>query len=297
MHGIAAFGAKAARQETIRCDVVAGWDRMACPSSTLPDPVPMANHPHPKSRHLTAAGCLIVALAPAATTQSTEAARPDFWRIVERTVERESLEEPAGIVLEHMAGIVNRRFTVEPRIERVERALTRPWTPPALAGELRDLLAGPIEGRKTESFDELWAAIAGYIDLELPDPMEVELLDELDLQLDYLNRPDLEGVELLEALSVFLENAHAAAEEALAEMTDEQRALLFETHGAFREAWYRSHFPKVELPKELGARISEWISLLSGTKYDRGWRWPSRRGWLGWVSSSSGAPCSSGCAA
>lgn len=230
----------------------------------------MANHPHSKSRHLAAAGCLIVALASAATAQSTEADRPDFWRIVEHTVERESLEGPAGIVLEHMAGIVNRRFTVEPRIERVERALTKPWTPPALAGELRDLLAGPIEGRKTESFDEVWAAIAGYIDLELSDPMEVELLDELDLQLDHLSRPDLEGVELLEALSAFLENAHAAAEEALAEMTDEQRVLLFETHGAFREAWYRSHFPKVELPKEQEARISEWISLLSGTRHDRG---------------------------
>lgn len=230
----------------------------------------MTNLPVPDRIGLVAAACLPLILASINALTSGEEERPEHWQVVERLVERASLAEPAGIVLEHMAGVVRNRFTVARRIGRVERALTEPWTPPALAAELRDRLAGPIEDDTKGSFDDLWPAVAEYVDLELADPLEVGLLDELDLQLDHLRRPDLEGVELLEALSAFLDNAHAAAKESLAALSDEQRVLLFETHEEFREAWYRGHFPETELPPGQQARLGEWVGFLGQAKNDRG---------------------------
>jgi hypothetical protein len=206
----------------------------------------------------------------ARSTPFADEDQPAFWQVIERTLEEKDLTEPATVVLKHMDGLLRSRLSVKGRIERVDRALTEPWTPPQLADELRALLSAPLEDRKALSFDSLWPDVAGYIDLELTDPADLGVLEDLDLQLEYLHRPGLEGMELLESLSTFLGDVHRAAQEALSGLTEEQSETLFKSHVAFREAWYRNHFPGEAISDEQQATLAKWIGLLREASYDRG---------------------------
>ena len=82
---------------------------------------------------------IILLLAGGATAQ--DQTKPDFWRLFESAVEVRGHGEPAGVVLEHMAGIPAKFEAVPHRLSRIDAALTRPWTPPALAEDLRETLA------------------------------------------------------------------------------------------------------------------------------------------------------------
>jgi hypothetical protein len=198
----------------------------------------------------------------------SEDERPDFWRVIERVLEVRGQEEPAGVVLEHMAGIFERRVGVARRTERIERALREPWTPPELARELRDLLAGPYTGKGPPDFDGLLRAAGGLIDLDLDVQDDEGLLEDMELQLEWLRHPELEGIELLEALSKFMRQAQRALEVALVGLEPEQRELLFAGPATFREAWYRSHFPGAELSAEDNGRIASWTEFLREADYD-----------------------------
>ncbi len=194
---------------------------------------------------------------------------PDFWRIVEDAIELRDVGAPAAEVLDHMAGIVERRPSVPFRIERVERALTQPWTPPALARELRDLLAGPAQVRKGPRFDGLWGPAAAFCDLELPQAEDDPQLAALDADLKRIEDPELIELELLGALSELVGHAHDALASTIEELLPDERRFIFGTHRDFREAWYRGHFPGVEQSAEHKTMVDEWVSLLGAARVDR----------------------------
>jgi hypothetical protein len=173
--------------------------------------------------------------------------RPAFWRIVERAAEREGVTAELDVVLEHMRGIPARRAGVANRLSRVDRALVEPWTPPALADELRALLAAPADALKGPRFAGLMTGVADWLDVddyagadadEAPD-----VLAELDELWAPVADPAVKGVALLAALGAYVEAAHTALADTLEDLFDEDRDLLFAGHADFAEGWYRSHFP------------------------------------------------------
>ncbi len=197
-----------------------------------------------------------------------EEPKPDFWRIVERSIEKHGVEEPATQVLDHMAGLLTSRGPIAGRLTRVERALTEPWTPPELARELRDVLAAPVTEREDARFAALWGSAAELLDLELPAPEEAEDLAALDAQLEALFDSELTELELLTALSAFVGEAHRILEGALEGLEDDHLLQLFETPAAFREAWYRGHFPDQGVTQEQTLLQGRWIQLLQRGDHD-----------------------------
>jgi hypothetical protein len=181
----------------------------------------------------------VLVVAPLVSMQDAE--KPAFWRLVERILAERGLEEPAGLVLQHMSGVPTARATTKNKLARVELGLREPWRVPELASELAEALGGPVEGRSDRALEELAAGAAAWLELE--EPRSDPGLIELDEQWRALASDELRGAELLEALSVFVSTAHIVLEESLAGMSAEHLELLFSEHTEFCESWYRSHMP------------------------------------------------------
>ena len=191
------------------------------------------------------AACLLPVLLFASTREEPEV--PDFWRLVRSAVAKGGAEPEFDAVLAHMAGIVPGRVGVAHCLARVDLGLARPWTPPAMAEELRALLERPALKRRGARFEGLTKGVADWLDLaDYEDPAATSAhagLAELDGLWDEVADPERSGVPLLEALSAFMELAHVLLEEALAGLDETARSTLFEGHTGFCEAWYRGHFP------------------------------------------------------
>ncbi|MFT7485785.1 MAG: hypothetical protein ACI9F9_001635 [Candidatus Paceibacteria bacterium] len=194
--------------------------------------------------------------------------RPALWTLIEGAIAEHGGEEEYRTVLEHLAGIPSRRAGVSHRLKCVERALIEPWTPPAIARDLRDMLSQPLQKKAQARTAELWPGVAGFLDLELQSAESEGDLEDLDVQLEWIFNRELKGLALLEALSSFVGEANALLQLAYAQLDDAQRDLIFETAGEFREAWYRSHFPKEELNADQNACISDWTALLRSAEVD-----------------------------
>jgi hypothetical protein len=195
--------------------------------------------------------------------------RPDFWRLIEGAVETGELAGATGVVLEHMAAVVDLHIDVPHRTSRVKRAVTEPWTPPEIARELRDLLAQPMSAKGAPDFAGLLRSTGSFIDLDFDLGFDDEgLLEDMEITLEWLASDELKDVELLEALGTFMSQAHRALEVALAELEPEQREQLFAEALDFREAWYRSHFPNQELSDELTEILGRWVELLREADHD-----------------------------
>ncbi|MEW6073491.1 MAG: hypothetical protein AB1726_12985 [Planctomycetota bacterium] len=173
--------------------------------------------------------------------------RPVLWQVVERAVAGGGVEAPAKSVLEHLAGVPMQRLTVLRRPSRVDESLREPWRAPARAAELRDLLASPVSGRTPA---ELWSVIPGiaaWLDrsdyAEPAAAAEDPGLAELFFLWEGLQDEELMGLDLLEALRQYVRRAGDLLAETLESLDAEARALLFGSHVAFCEAWYRSHMP------------------------------------------------------
>lgn len=199
--------------------------------------------------------------------------RPDFWRIVEQLVDDEDARPAFDPVLEHMAGVLGVHATLA-RLPCVDQGLTQPWTVPALSAELRDLLARPTTVRKGALFADLADGIARWLAVEGFEPASAANdhpgLQELDGLWKRVDDPDVEGVDLLEALSAYLELAHLVLEEALVDLDDTEQATLFGGGtAAFLEAWYRDHFPEAQQIEEQKAAIAAFQQLLGRSPQDR----------------------------
>jgi hypothetical protein len=191
-----------------------------------------------------------------------------LWLLAERALAVRDQLDPTNVVLEHMGGVpVVRRAAG--KLTCVQRALAQPWAPPAMARELRDLLARPVEERGAD-LDAIVPGVAGWLDLELA---EGPGLAELDAQWERLAKDDLRGRPLLEALSEHLATAHAILDEALVPLDDgtgDARALLFERTPEFAEAWYRTHFPEGGSDEE-NRFVDRWAGEVMGRlPVDRG---------------------------
>jgi hypothetical protein len=223
-------------------------------------------------------GPALLALVPAATpaqepVQEDGADRPEFWRLVERLVDDADARPAFDQVLEHLRGVPVVRATLGQRLPRVDQGLTQPWTVPALASELQELLAHPATVSRDERFPGCAAGIADWLSLErfeVASPTcEHPGLAELHDQWKRIADPAVEGLDLLAALSSFLEIAHLVLEESLAGLDEAQRATLFEGTAGFLEAWYRDHFPDTEHPEAEKQALAAFQELLARAPHDR----------------------------
>lgn len=198
---------------------------------------------------------------------------PDFWLVIERAIENADLRPEFDSVLEHLRGIDVRRASVGHRLSRVNAGLAQPWTPPAMAADLRDLLAAPIATRKGPRFSTLPAGIAGWLDLDSFEPSRPDSahpgLRELATLWEQVIDPELKGIALLEAMSAYLDLAHLLLEEALSGLDPAQQAVLFEGHAGFFEAYHRDHFPGTQLTSEQDRAMRAFKVLLAEPRSDR----------------------------
>lgn len=173
--------------------------------------------------------------------------RPAVWRLAQKIIEAEQLERASNVVFDFMAGVPERRDQVTGNVTRITSALTQPWTPPALAEELRDGLAAPTAKTKGDRWAGLMPQIGEWLDLDVAASAKATDdspgLAALEQQWSVVSDSAVVGEELLTALSEFMGLAHEEAANALSGFSDEQRALLFDTPLTFREAYYRDHFP------------------------------------------------------
>ena len=213
-------------------------------------------------------GLLLIAGLAAQARPAQGDERPALWQFIERATELRGGQEGLQTVLEHMRGIPRRRSAVAHRLTCVERALVEPWTPPEIAAELRDALSAPLVGKDGPRFDSAWSTAAGFLDLDLEEAEEDGELEELDVQLEWIMNRELDGMALLEELSSFLEQAHVLLQVAFEDLDEGQRDLLFGSHEAFREAWYRGHFPDAEATDEQNKISGEWVALLREADVD-----------------------------
>lgn len=190
---------------------------------------------------------------------------PDFWRVAIRAAELQGAQAEFEEVLEHLAGVPDRRAAVPNRLALVDRALTEPWTPPEIAADMQSALARPMKSKRGADFEGLAGQIAEWLEVgELPE------LEELEAQWSKLEDSKLEGVELLSEMSVFMELCHASLSEALESLGEADRELLFGGHLAFSEAWYRRAFPGEKLGEEQLQDLSSFATaLLASPKQDR----------------------------
>ena len=196
---------------------------------------------------------------------SADDERPAFWRVALRAAELNEAQEELSVVLEHMGGIPERRAAVSNRLSLVDRALVEPWLPPQIASDLREVLAKPTASKRGPDFEGLMPAIAGW--LEVGDGPGLE---DLEVQWEKLEDSKLTGMELLEAMSVFMGLCHEHLGEALILLEEVDRELLFEGHLAFSEAWYRRFFPGAELTDQQKQDFSSFATaLLPAPKQDR----------------------------
>ncbi|MEO2161309.1 MAG: hypothetical protein ABGY29_02170 [bacterium] len=192
---------------------------------------------------------------------------PDHWILIERLAELEGQSEPFQAVVDHMAGVVKARSGVPGRLTCVDRALTEPWSVPALARELRDTLSAVVE-QKDGSFASTWVGIAAHLDQQPPAASEHPGLADLDGRWDALADPELSGLPLLEALSDFVGAANGLLAAGLSKLSPPERRLLFSGGADFREAWYQGHFPGVETSAENAERVADWVHLLADAPFD-----------------------------
>ena len=216
---------------------------------------------------ITLSGLLASATQPRPLPPIGQEPRPEFWTLIERLVELEGQSEPFQVVIDHMAGVVQARSGVPGRLARVERALSEPWSVPALAGELRDILCADLE-QDTGRLDLIWTGVADHLDRQLPDPSDRPDLAALDGRWQALADPGLIGLPLLQALSDYVGAANGLLAEGLSKLSPPERRLLFEDAGGFREAWYRGHFPGVEASAEHADLIGDWVHLLANAPFE-----------------------------
>lgn len=121
----------------------------------------------PRMRRILSSGlpaaCLLSALLIAGAQD--EADVPDFWRLIESAVAQGGADAELDVVLEHMAGVVPARVGVAHCLTRVDLGLARPWTPPAMAEELRALLERPAKKRRGARFAGIAAGVAEWLDV------------------------------------------------------------------------------------------------------------------------------------
>jgi hypothetical protein len=192
-------------------------------------------------------GLLAILVAASAGPRQDSEAKPELWILIERILEAEGVQEPAQVVLDHLAGVPGQRATVLNKPTRVDESLRKPWMAPRRASELRDLLAGPVQGRTPTELGSIVPGIADWLDREdFVEPAadaEDPGLAELHGMWLALQDESLEGLPLLEVLSQYVGLAHLLLTETLDGLSDDDRETLFAHHVDFCEGWYRSHMP------------------------------------------------------
>lgn len=207
-------------------------------------------------------------VGPAGPEPAGAAPRTPLWQLVERCAGERGLASETQIVLDHMAGVPDHWAGVQHRLPRVLGCLAQPWSVPATAAELRDLLAAPLRAGGEPDLAPVLAGLPGWLDLSAGAP-ENDDLRRLDALWAEIAAPDLSGRALLARLSEYMETAHRAAAAALAGISADEQSTLFQGTAPFLEAWYRSHFPGAELPPEQARALEQGTQFHAALKTER----------------------------
>ncbi len=172
---------------------------------------------------------------PVVAARADDEERPPVWQLAQKIIAAEQLERASNVVFDFMAGVPERRDQVTGTVSRITSALTQPWTPPALAKELRDGLAAPAAKTKGDRWATLMPQIGEWLDLDVAASARASDdspgLAALELQWAVVNDSDVTGAALLSALSEFMALAHAAAANALSGFSPEQQSLIERLRG------------------------------------------------------------------
>lgn len=199
--------------------------------------------------------------------------RPEFWQSMQQAVDARGLRSEFDVVTAHMADLETTRANVGNRLSRVRQGLSQPWTPPALALELQELLARPAQTKKGARFEALLPGIADWLDLEAyEDPTanaEHGGLQELDSLWQDLQDTEQRGLALLEDLSAYMDLAHLLLDESLGDLNLGQRTILFEEYQGFFESWLINHSPGVVPTEQQVRAFANFKSLLTTPRTNR----------------------------
>ncbi len=196
--------------------------------------------------------------------------RPAFWQVLEAAVAKQELGEEFERVLEHMAGVPAGRDHVPHRLSRVNDGLTHPWLPPALAADLKQRLAKPTSKQLGSPFQSVMPDAALWLDLEsYPEQATSQGMARFNGLWQVVRDPNTKGMDLLRALSEYVEEAYYLLDAAHADLSPDQRSLLWEEYQEFYDAWTERHDPETELGDEQVEVLRAYTTLFAELKSDR----------------------------
>ncbi len=205
-----------------------------------------------------------------ASNVSSQEVRPAFWQVLEAAVTKQELGQEFEQVLEHMAGIPASRERVPHRLSRVNDGLIHPWLPPSQAADLKQRLAKPTSKQLGSPFQGVIPDAAQWLDLEnYPKQAVSKDMTRLTELWQVVRDPNTKGMDLLGALSEYLEEAHHLLNAAHGELSLAQRSLLWKDHHKFYDAWAEEHDPDTELDDEQAEALRAFKTLFAELKSDR----------------------------
>ncbi len=198
--------------------------------------------------------------------QASDDGVPPTWRLLQSIAEAKGFRADFDAVPARLAQMV-KSYDLSlgsTRLQRVMQGLAQPWTVPAIARELRDALAASVDPKaKGDAAKGGVAALVGraadFLDCQLAAAIDDPKFAELDAL--WQTMAPLANEDLLDALSQYVAVCHDLARDVTGRMTDEEQALLRGRFPDWCEAWYRSHFPKVEITLEQAALLEKWKAL------------------------------------
>jgi hypothetical protein len=190
---------------------------------------------------------------------------PEHWRLIEHHLLQTDAEAPLREVLQHMQEVPDRRDQARNVLGWIGEGLREPWRTPDLARRLRDCLTLPI-GRHGLNFSRFPSALSELLEWQQLEEQDSDALQALQLDFDdlwmQLVEVDVQGQDLLDLLSEYLELAHIVLEGALEPLSSESRELLFHRSADFYENWYRGHFPEGETDPQSDQLHEEYLRQL-----------------------------------
>lgn len=226
-------------------------------------------------RPLALTALLAVLAAPAeaaqqggASTAPEPAAAPSAeWTLLQRIAEARGFRAEFDAVPAHLQDMVrNYDAALGPaRLSRVMRALSEPWSVPALSAELRDGLAAAVNARAGVELEALLLQTAGWLDCAPPPLPALDALWSEIQPADPAAAPIHE--DLLNRLSAYLGLCHAELSDLTTGWSAEEVLRLRQDFPAWCEALYRVHFPQGEITEAQSALLDQYRSL--AVKVDR----------------------------
>ncbi len=211
-----------------------------------------------------------LAHAAQARPQVREEPKSPIWQLLESAADAKGIRADFDAVPAHLAAMVagSKQALGGHALTRVSRALSQPWTVPAIALELRDGLAAPVTPKGASELVPLIDAATQWLDLELtPTAADAAPMPDYESLWQTIAAPEVVEQALIEGLSEYLAACHGALDTLTPSMSHDELVLLRESFPDWCEAFFRTHDPKPELTPAASALSERYRTLFP--KVDR----------------------------